>query len=105
MPSPDADGDAATQDRYGLVLALLAASFLLTSFLPDERVRALPLVLYVTALNIARRAVRRGRPAHRRLFWSLIAGSAVAVILLIFVPNRPVHGLVSLWLAGILILS
>jgi hypothetical protein len=84
---------------------LLAASFLLTSFLPDERARVLPLLLYVTALAIALRDARRDRPVYRRLFWSLIAGSALAGILLIFVPNRTVHGLVSLWLAVILTLS
>lgn len=105
MSAPDPDGNAAAQDRYGLVLALLAASFLLTAFLPGERARALPLLLYVTALTIALRGARPNRPVHRRLFWSLIVGSAVVGILLIFVPNRTVHGLVSLWVAAILALS
>jgi hypothetical protein len=105
MPSPDPAGNAAAQDRYGLVLALLAASFLLTAFLPGERARALPLLLYVTALTIALRGARGDRPVNPRLFWSLIAGSAVVGILLIFVPNRSVHGLVSLWVAAILALS
>jgi hypothetical protein len=96
MGSPDADGNAARPDRYGRVLALLAASCLLTSFLPDERARVLPLLLYVTALTIALRDARRDRPVRRRLFWSLIVGSVVAGILLTFVHNRPAHGLVSL---------
>jgi Ion channel len=105
MPSPGHEGNDAAQNRYGLVLALLAASFLLTAFLPGEQAHALPVLLYVSALTIALRGAGPNRPLHHRLSWSLIAGSAVAGILLIFVPNRVAHGLVSLWVAAILALS
>ncbi len=106
--SPDAgdvDSGVSAPDRYGLVFALLVVSFLLSSFLPGERVRALPLVLYVTALTLAMRGTHPNPARIRRLFWALVVASAVAVVLLVAVPNRVVHGLISLWLAAILVLA
>ncbi|GIH13236.1 potassium channel family protein [Rugosimonospora africana] len=92
-------------DRYDLVFALLVASFLLTASLPGGRARVLPFVLYVAALTLALRGAFRDRRVSHRLLWTLLVGSAVAVILLIVVPNGTVHGVVSLWVAAILVLS
>jgi hypothetical protein len=101
----DAGSGVSAPDRYGLVFALLVVSFLLTAFLPGERVRALPLVLYVTALTLAMRSTHPDPQHIRRVFWALVVASALAVVLLITVPNRVVHGLISLWLAAILALA
>ncbi|WP_319460723.1 ion channel [Micromonospora sp. RTP1Z1] len=88
-----------------MVLALLMISFLLTAFLPGERARPLPLLLYLTALTLALRSAYPERPGSPRLFWVLAATSAVAAVLLIVVPTRVVHGLISLWMAAILALA
>ncbi|MFJ6198661.1 potassium channel family protein [Micromonospora sp. NPDC092111] len=95
----------AAPDRYGLVLALLTVSFLLTAFLPGDRTRPLPLLLYLAALTLALRSAHPDRPGSRRLLWVLAVPSAVAVVLLVVAPIRVVHGLVSLWMATILALA
>jgi hypothetical protein len=100
--SQDRDSGVAGSDRYGLVLLLLVASFLLTAFLPGERARTLPLLLYVTAFTLALRNAPVARLGFRRVLWTLVVVSAIAAVLLIFVPDRVVHGLVSLWLVAIL---
>lgn len=100
--SQDRDRSTSASDRYGLVLVLLVASFLLTAFLPGERARSLPLVLYVIALTLTLRTSRLAKPLFRRVLWVLLVASAVAVTLLNLVPAGVVHGLVSLWLAAVL---
>lgn len=100
--SQDRKSGVAGSDRYGLVLLLLIASFLLTAFLSGERARTLPLVLYVTAFMLALRSAPVARLGFHRVIWAMLVVSAVAAVLLIFVSDRLVHGLVSLWLAVIL---
>ena len=97
--------EVSRSDRYALVFALLVVSFMLTAFLPGERARALPLALYATALTLALRGTSGHWPVFRGSLWTLLPGSVLAVILLIVVPNRVVHGVISLWVAMILALS
>ncbi|MCW3845071.1 ion channel [Micromonospora yasonensis] len=105
-PSPRGpDRAGAAPDRFGLVLALLLGSFLLTAFLPGERLRALPLLLYLAALILALHGAYPGRRDLRRLYWALALLTAVAVVLLILAPTRLVRGLISLWIAAILTLA
>ncbi len=84
--------DNSGPDRYGLVLTLLVVSFLLAAFLPGERAQAL-------------RSAQFLRLGFRGLMATLLVVSAVAGIRLIFVPNRIVHGMVSLWVAAVLALA
>lgn len=105
MAAREPDREASAPDRYGLVLLLLVASFVLTAFLPGERARILPLLLYLAALTLALRSAHPIRPGSRPLLWALLAGSTVTGIAIVVVPNRVVHGLVSLWVAAILALA
>lgn len=101
----DADRRAGTSDRYGLVLLLLLGSFLLSAFLPSDRLQILPLLLYLTALI---RALRNGRPSwlsRRWLPWTLAAVSVLGGAAAGMIPNRVVRGTVSLWAAAILALT
>jgi hypothetical protein len=101
----DSDGDDHAGDRYGLVLLLLVVNFLLSAFLPSDWARTLPLLFYVAALALVFRNVPRPRARLRRLLLVLLAVSAVALIAAFAVQNRVVRGLVSLWLAAVLVLT
>jgi hypothetical protein len=90
---------APRSDRYGLVLLLLVSAYLLTAFLPDDRARSLPLLLYLAALALMLRHARSGR---RTLLWGLLAGSAVAGAATLVTGDRAVLGLIALWLAVVL---
>ncbi|MFE9689483.1 potassium channel family protein [Micromonospora sp. NPDC005806] len=80
-------------------------SFLLTAFLPGEHIRVVPLLLYLAALALALRSAPLVRAHSHRLLWVLVAATAVAAVLLVVVPARVVHGVISLWMAGILALA
>ncbi|GAA3769195.1 hypothetical protein GCM10022225_64890 [Plantactinospora mayteni] len=81
------------------------ASFLLSAFLPEGRIQALPLLLYLASLALA---LRNSRPPgmRPRQFWSVITVvSTGTVVLDVVVRHRVASGLVSLWLAVILALT
>lgn len=105
MTSRDAHRGGPPRDHYGLVLALLMVSFLLTAFKPSERARTVPLLLYLTALTLALRSARPDRPGSRVLIWTLRVGSAAAAVLIVLVSSNVLRGLVALWVAVILALS
>ncbi|MFI6763688.1 ion channel [Micromonospora sp. NPDC050417] len=105
MSPPPPAGRTLPSDRYGSVLLLLLASFVLSAFLPQGRIQILPLVLYLAALTLA---LGRAHPlgmGSRRFWWAISVPSAAAVAVNITVHHRAASGVVSLWLAVILALT
>lgn len=90
------------RDRFGLIFALLSASFLLSAFVSVHRGRALPLLLYVVALLLMLRPRWLPGPRWRWPSWVLIAGGAVGGIAEGVTENRTVQGVTGLWLAALL---
>ncbi len=89
-------------DRFGLVFALLSASFLLSAFVSQHHTRAVPLVLYVVALLLTLRPRRLPGPGWRWPSWILLAGAVVGGITESATENRIARGVTSLWLAALL---
>lgn len=96
----DSDRDARVRDRFGLVLLLLVASFVVSAFLSGKLPRILPLLVYLVALTLAVRGAHPVPRWLRRLLWAVAAGSAVA-ILATASEHRVVRGLVSLWAGAV----
>lgn len=89
-------------DQYGLVLFLLAVSFVLSAFFTRGRASILPLAVDVTALVLAlRSAVRRWRVVAA----VAVAGSAAGVLTVLAVNSRPANAALSMWLAVLLALG
>jgi ion channel len=91
-------------DRYGLVLALLLASFL-TAALLNSRRSAVTILLFTAALILALRFARLRRRRTRQLYWLLFTGSVAVATLVAVLPGRLVAGLSALWAAGILLFT
>ncbi len=91
-------------DRFGLVLALLLACFVVTAVLGNGLARVITLLLYASALVLALRSAHFPARIARRLRWVLLAGTAVVVALVVLLPGRVVNGLAALWAAAVLLL-
>jgi voltage-gated potassium channel Kch len=94
-----------SRDRFGLIFALLSASFLLSAFAAQRRTRALPALLYVVALLLMLRPRWLPGPQWRWPSWILLAGGLVGGIAEAVTNNRILRGATSLWLAGLLAFS
>jgi hypothetical protein len=90
------------RDRFGLIFALLSASFLLSAFVSLHRGRALPSLLYVVALLLMLRPRWLPGPQWRWPSWVLLAGGLAGGIAEAVTENRLVRGVTALWLAALL---
>ena len=96
---------AEVPDRYGLVFALLLASFLTAPVLSTRPSRAVTTILFAAALILALRFARLPPLRVRYLRWILVAGSVAVAVLVVVVPSRLIVGLCSLWVAGIVLFT
>lgn len=94
-----------TRDRYVLLFVLLIAGYLLSALLPERWARPVGLLLYLAVLIVALRPpLLTGRWA-RRVRRSLGAGCLLTAAVSAAVRRPWVDGLVSVWLAGVLLVT
>ena len=87
--------------RYGLLLALLVGSYLLSSFVSARWVTALNVALYATAVVLALRSAEVPQLVSRLIFLVVIAGSAVVIGL---AAGTTINvGVLNLWVALVLL--
>lgn len=98
-------GPGERPDRYGMVFALLLASFVVAGVLDGRLARLITLLFYVAVVVLALRFARL--PAHtaRWLRRILVAGSVIVGILVAVLPGRAIEGIAALWTAGFLLLT
>ena len=96
------NAERGSRDRFGLIFALLSASFLLSAFAARHRGRAVPLLLYVVALLLVLRRGQLPGPRWRWPSWILLAGGLVGGVGEAVTENRTLRGVTSLWLAVLL---
>jgi Ion channel len=90
-------------DRYGLLLVLLVGTYALSAFTHARLIVVAQIVVFVTALLLALRGGRLRRRSRRLITAAVIAGSGIALVLLLVIPGPASRGLASLW-AGLILL-
>ncbi|MEU7906521.1 ion channel [Actinoplanes sp. NPDC049118] len=98
-------GPGERPDRYGMMFALLLASFLVAGVLDGRLARLVTLSFYVFVLVLALRFARLPARTRRWLRRTLLAGSAVVAVLVAVLHEDVVQGLAALWTAGLLLLT
>jgi voltage-gated potassium channel Kch len=93
-----------SQGRYGLLLILLLATYLMSAFSADTWVAAAQLGLFVATAILALRSTRLPRAWVRAGVAVGATGSVAALILAVTAPSDFAVGLASLW-TGILLLA
>ena len=102
MRSPVPDGSG---DRFGLLLAVLVASYLLSAFLSGGWVSAIQIVMF---LAVAGLAIRNGRVRRRTAHVALTvlgAGSVIAVLLAVLHGADAGAAVASLWTGLVLLFA
>jgi hypothetical protein len=94
-----------SRDRFGLVFLLLSTSFLLSAFVPGHPGRSLPALLYAVALVVMLRPSQLPDRRWRWSGWILLLGTLAGTFVSELTVNRVVRGLVSLWLAALLVFA
>jgi hypothetical protein len=97
-------GEPQRRTRYGALLAVLLASYVLSAFIQEKWVAAVQIALFLGASLIAFRAENIRRGAARLLVGVIVAGSAVAVTLALNHSGLD-SGLAYSWSAFILLLA
>ncbi len=97
---PDGSGD-----RFGLLLLVLIATYILSAFLTGAWVNAVQIVLFVLVAALATRTGRISRQHARLAIIIMLAGSAAAVILTLTHSADAGAGAASLWTAAVLLFA
>lgn len=98
-------GDPGPGDRFGLLLLVLVACYVMSAFLASAWVSAVQIVLFVVVAGLAVRTGRIPRNTDRLVCFVLLAGSLAAVALALTVSTGAGAGVVSLWAALMLVFA
>jgi Ion channel len=94
-----------TRPRYGSLLLILVATYLLSAFTVGDLVSAVQVVLFLAVVLIALRTGRFQRRTGQLIAVSLLIGTGISVILKLVDGNGVGAALASLWTALILLLA
>jgi hypothetical protein len=94
-----------TGPRYGSLLLILVATYLLSAFTVGDLVSAVQVVLFLGVVLIALRTGRFQRRTGQLIAVSLLLGTVISVILKLVDSNGAGAALASLWTALILLLA
>ncbi|MGE5131576.1 MAG: potassium channel family protein [Gemmatimonadota bacterium] len=97
---PDGSGD-----RFGLLLLVLIATYILSAFVTGAWVSAVQTVLFVVVAALATRTGRIGRRNARMALIIMVSGSAAAVVLALTHSADAGAGAASLWAALVLLFA
>jgi Ion channel len=100
----DRGGTAAPRQRFGLLLLVLIATYLLAAFTTGKLITAFQIVVFVGALFLALRNARMAKWIARLAAGVVLAGSSVAFGLALAEPNAAAVGAVQIW-AGLVLLT
>ena len=95
----------ATGARYGTLLLILVATYLLSAFTVGDLVSAVQVVLFLAVVLIALRTGRFQRRTGQFIAVGLVAGTVVSAILRLADNNGAAAAVASLWTALILLLA
>lgn len=95
----------ASGDRFGLLLLVLVLTYLLSAFTDGAWVSALQVLLFLTVMLLALRNGRVRRRTAQAMIAVTLAGSAVAIALVLTRPNEAGAGVANLWTALVLLLA
>jgi Ion channel len=90
-------------DRYGLLLLLLIATYLLVAFTSGPSVGLLQTVLFLGTLLLALRNALVSRRTARVLIVVVLIGSAAAIGLALAQPDGPGFGVAQIWIGLVLL--
>jgi hypothetical protein len=101
----DRVGPGERPDRYGMVFALLLASFVVAGMVDGRLARLITLLVFVAVLVLTLRFARLPARTARWLRRILLAGSLVIALLVILIEGDVVEGIAAVWTAGFLLLT
>jgi len=102
--APDPGRPDTSSGRYGLLLILLIATYLLSAFTTGSLIYAVQIVVFVGATLIALRNARVPRWAARLIGAVIVTGSAAALGLALAKPFEDALGVAQLW-SGLVLLA
>lgn len=88
--------------RFGLLLLMLAGTYVISAFVPGTVTRTLQIALFLAIVLLAVRASRAPRRVARLVNAVILAGSAAALALARGAPTGAAAGAASAWIALIL---
>lgn len=94
-----------SDDRFGLLLLVLIATYILSAFVTGAWVSAVQTVLFVVVAALATRTGRIGRRNARMALIIMVSGSAAAVVLALTHSADAGAGGASLWAALVLLFA
>jgi hypothetical protein len=102
--APSPDRPASPGGRYGLLLLLLIATYLVSAFTTGSLVSAVQIVVFVGTTLLALRNSQISRWVAHLIVGIILAGSAVAVGLALSQPSKAAVGAADIW-AGLVLLT
>jgi len=103
-PAPPPAPPAAPRQRFGALLLLLIATYLLSAFTTGSLINAFQIVVFVGALLLALRNAHVATWLARLVVVVVLAGSAVAFGLALAQPSNAAAGAAEIW-AGLVLLA
>jgi hypothetical protein len=91
--------------RYGLLLCVLIATYLLSAFTEGRWVTGIQILAFVATLLLALRNSLVPRKIAALTFAVMLAGSAAAAGLILFAPSNAVLGFAQIWTGLILLVT
>jgi hypothetical protein len=85
--------------RFGLLLALLAGTYVISAFVPGRVTKTLQIALFLAIVLIAVRASRASRRVARLVNAVVLAGSAAALAVALGTPTGGAAGAAFAWIA------
>jgi hypothetical protein len=89
--------------RYGLLLAVIVAVYVLSAFTNADWVKTAQVILFLGVGLIAVRTSRIRRRTKIGVFIGVVGASVIAMILTLAVPDGPAAGVAFLWMALVLL--
>ncbi len=92
-------------DRYGLLLALLVCTYVISAFATNKIISTLESLLFIVTLLLALRTSKVRRPAVHVIMGITLVGSATAIVLALAQATDVGIGIANIWTALILLLT
>jgi Ion channel len=99
------EGPAPRGQRYGLLLILLIATYLLSAFTTGTLVNAAQIVVFVGTLLLALRSALVARWIGLTIFGVVVIGSAVALGVVLSGPSKAAIGAADIWTGLVLLIA